>query len=68
MPLTLRGTRKIKSMVLATKALELLVQSVLIGTALIHDQGSAFAQRQQETQAARVGEPKHIDGAVFRGH
>src|SRR5258707_11214946 len=43
------------SMVRATKALELLVQSLLIGAALIYGPGSAFAQPQQEPPPDRVG-------------
>src|SRR6266566_10068093 len=43
------------SMVGATKALELLVRSLLIGAALIYGPGSAFAQPQQESPPDRVG-------------
>jgi hypothetical protein len=43
------------SMVRATKALELLVPSLLIGAALIYGPGSAFAQPQQEPPPGRVG-------------
>src|SRR5258708_12922747 len=43
------------SMVRATKGLELLVQSLLIGAALIYGPGSAFAQPQQEPPPDRVG-------------
>src|SRR5258708_8248538 len=43
------------SMVRATKALELLVQSLLIGAALICGPGSAFAQPQQGPPPDRVG-------------
>src|SRR5260370_10946405 len=42
-------------MVRATKALRLLVQSLLIGAALIYGPGSAFAQPQQEPPPDRVG-------------
>src|SRR5260370_23872420 len=43
------------SMVRAAKALELLVQSLLIGAALICGPGPAFAQTQQEPPPDRVG-------------
>jgi hypothetical protein len=43
------------SMVRATKALELLVQSLLIGAALIYGPGPAFSQPQQEPPPDRVG-------------
>src|SRR5260370_24295822 len=43
------------SMVRATKGLELLVQSLLIGAALICGPGSAFAQPQQGPPPDRVG-------------
>src|SRR5260370_9745233 len=39
----------------ATKALRILVQSLLIGAGLIYGQGSAFAQTQQEPPPDRVG-------------
>src|SRR5260370_10071310 len=43
------------SMVRATKAAELLVQSLLIGAALIYGPGPAFAHPQQEPPPDRVG-------------
>src|SRR5258708_9748163 len=43
------------SMVRATKASELLVQSLLIGAALIYGPGPAFAHPQQEPPPDRVG-------------
>src|SRR5260370_9233646 len=43
------------SMVRATKALRLLVQSLLIGAAIIGGPGSAFAQAQQDPPPDRVG-------------
>src|SRR5260370_13552695 len=55
MHLNLRGVCDTMFMVRATKALALLVQSLLIGAALIYGQGSAFAQTQQEPPPDRVG-------------
>ena len=43
------------SMVRGAKTLRLVVQSLLIGAALIYGQGSAFAQTQQEPPPDRVG-------------
>src|SRR5260370_40975628 len=55
MHLNLRGVCDTMFMVRATKALRLLVQSLLIGAALIYGPGSAFAQPQQEPPPDRVG-------------
>src|SRR5260370_35015449 len=55
MDLNLRGVCDTMFMVRATKALRLLVQSLLIGAALIYGQRSAFAQTQQEPPPDRVG-------------
>src|SRR5260370_41647829 len=55
MHLNLRGVCDTMFMVRATNALRLLVQSLLIGAALIYGQGSAFPQTTQKPPPDRVG-------------